>query len=366
MTAADASRRLWYLSMEVPAEGDARFTHVSQIIAGLRRRGWQVQLWTPAPRSGQRTAVRRILDMLAVQARLLLTRRRPHALYVRGHFAALPAVLWFRARNVPVYWEVNGPVDDVLSTWPAARRVLWLMRLSTTLQLRLSTAVVAVTPQLAAASRRAGARRTSVVPNGADVDLFRPGASTDRDLPPTYVVFAGALAGWQGIGALVSATAHPDWPPAVTLVVAGDGPFRRVLEAGSGPERRIRALGRVPYQDVPGLLARSLAAVSPVSPKADPRRAKTGVVPLKLFEAMAAGVPVVVTDLPGQAEIVTSERCGIVVPADDPAALARAVRDLSIDRRMAAEMGRRGREAVERTYSWDAAADQIHRIMVAS
>ena len=93
-------------------------------------------------------------------------------------------------------------------------------------------------------------------------------------------------------------------------------------------------------------------------------RAPTGVVPLKLFEAMACGVPVVVTDLPGQADIVSRYRCGLVVPADDPVAIADAVATLARDEPLARLMGQRGRRAVVDHYSWDAAAGRTHETLL--
>jgi glycosyltransferase involved in cell wall biosynthesis len=68
---------------------------------------------------------------------------------------------------------------------------------------------------------------------------------------------------------------------------------------------------------------------------------------------MACGVPVVVADFRGQAELVRQTECGLVVPPDDPAALARAVAYLYERGEETREMGRRGRHAIETEHSWD-------------
>ncbi|MEO8462859.1 MAG: glycosyltransferase family 4 protein [Chloroflexota bacterium] len=359
-----ASRTLWYLCLELPIEGHASHTHVTGIIKGLSARGWRTTLWHPPSRAGVRGPARRLLDSLTTQARLLLRRDGPDVMYIRGHFASLPTVVWARLRGVPVAFEVNGPYTDVLSSWPRARWVLPLIRASAYLQLRLSTLVIAVTPELCRSSSAAGARQCHVVSNGADVELFTPSASTASTaqiLPTKFVSFAGTLATWQGIDTLLAAMDRPTWPPDVSLVIIGDGVLTDVVRAKAEVDPRVTYLGRLPPRDVSGIVARSLGAIAPKSAQL---HARTGVVPLKLFEAMASGVPVVVTDLPGQADIVSAHACGIVIRPGDPSAIAGAVATLAGDPELARQMGERGRTAAVAEYSWDASAGRTHEILV--
>ena len=73
----------------------------------------------------------------------------------------------------------------------------------------------------------------------------------------------------------------------------------------------------------------------------------------KLFEYMAAGLPVIVPDVPRWREIVDRFECGFAVPADDPRAIADAIATLLRDRELAAELGRNGRATVERGLNWE-------------
>ena len=73
----------------------------------------------------------------------------------------------------------------------------------------------------------------------------------------------------------------------------------------------------------------------------------------KLFEYMAAGLPVIVPDVPRWREIVDRFECGIAVPADEPRAIANAIATLLRDRELAAELGRNGRAAVEGGLNWE-------------
>lgn len=76
----------------------------------------------------------------------------------------------------------------------------------------------------------------------------------------------------------------------------------------------------------------------------------------KLFEYMAAGLPVVVADAPRWREIVDGYGCGLAVPADDPRAIAEAIALLLRDRELADRLGRNGRAAVEAELNWEGQA----------
>jgi glycosyltransferase involved in cell wall biosynthesis len=75
--------------------------------------------------------------------------------------------------------------------------------------------------------------------------------------------------------------------------------------------------------------------------------------PNKLFEYMAAGMPIVASDFPLWRRIVDQERCGVMVDPTDPRAIGEAIGMLLSDRAEAEAMGRRGRQAAERQYSWE-------------
>lgn len=179
-----------------------------------------------------------------------------------------------------------------------------------------------------------------------------------------YVVFVGSLSVWQGVETMLRALEDPAWPQDVDLWVVGDGVERAKVEAASGCARLLY-LGSRPYAEVPEIIATSLAGISPqTSPMG---RSNTGLFPLKVFETMASGVPVVVSDYPGQADLVRDTQCGVVIPPGDPAALARAVRFLRDHPELRRSMGARGRRAVEELHSWDrraeATADLLHSIL---
>ena len=77
-----------------------------------------------------------------------------------------------------------------------------------------------------------------------------------------------------------------------------------------------------------------------------------------LLEAMAAGLPVVASDLPGYREVLRSSEGGLLVPPEDPASLASALSRLITDPAARARLGKNGRRHVRR-YDWENVVDQV-------
>jgi glycosyltransferase involved in cell wall biosynthesis len=354
-----------YLCLETPREGQASYTHVHEIIAGLRECGFAVDL--VATDGGGASSGSSILRRVAGYARAHLAffrrLRSADAVYMRAHFAALPASLVARLFGKPVIQELNGKPADVLVTYPGLGWLSGLIQYSYRLQLRLAAHVIAVTPGLGDwVQSETGHRRVSVIPNGANTDHFSP-SGPRGPVDGSYVIFCGGLVAWHGVANMLSATESSAWPDTIRLVIVGDGPERGLVRAALG-SHRLEWLGQQPYADMPALLRGSIAALCVIS---DPDgRSATGVAPLKLYEAMACGVPVIVSDLPHQSDIVRTEQAGLVIPANDPDALAAAVADLVRSPDRAAKMGRAGADYVRDNASWLARARETGRIIDAA
>lgn len=315
--------RLAYLCLQPTVEGQGSHAHVWGIVNGLRGIGWDVAVFQPDHRVTTRGLLARLWAFVAVQRRLrrvVRWGRRDQALYVRMHPVAAPTVRWARRRGIRVVVEVNGPAEDWLLAWPVLRRVRRLLDWLLADQLRRADHVVTVTRGLGDwASGLAGRQLdVAVIPNGVDVDRFRPDATGGpTGLPPRYAAFVGELAPWQGVEVLLAARAHDSWPEDVALVVAGDGVAGpAVRTAAEARPDQVLALGRVPHDQVPGLLAGAAVALVPSRD-----RRGTGVAPIKLFEALACGVPVVAADVADT----NTHPATALVPAADPVAWASSV-----------------------------------------
>lgn len=361
-----ALRRLAYLTLEAPRAGQASYVHVKEIVEGLRRRGWEVRLLQPAytDAAAKPGAVGRVAEYVRVQLRLLWGLKSGEVIYVRGHFMAWPTALVARLLGRPIVHEINGVYADIFVTYPwlgVFRRCLEAIQRQ---QYRWADHLFPVTEQLKSwLIAESGHARVTVVSNGANVGLFHPDWPRPQDLPAgPYVVFFGGLARWHGVETMLAAAAYPDWPHGAKLVIIGKGQETPKIEEAAIRNPVVVYLGYRPYEELPAYIAHAAAGLVTIS---DPQgRSKTGLAPLKLFETLACGVPVIVSDFPGQGDLVRETGSGLTVEADDPAALARAVAEMMRDRGAASEMGRRGRDIVQRCHSWDARAGEVDAVLL--
>lgn len=353
-----------YLCLQATKEGQASYAHVHEIINGLRRRGADVDLFEPAyaGHSALPGALGRFWEFIAVNLRVIAKIRRYDALYVRIHFGLWPSVMAAHLAGIPKAYEFNGPHEDLFIAWPATRRFAGLFKWLHRSQARRCEALITVTDELGTWLRgEYPGSNVFVIPNGANTDLFTPDAKPAVELPPRFALFFGAMTAWQGLDMVMEAVNRPEWPQGLDLVVVGDGVMRPLVEEEAARNPRVRYLGPMPYSKMPGIAA---AATISLVPCGNPGgRASTGLFPLKLFESMAAGTPVVVTDFPGQAKLVRETGCGVVVPYDDAEALAKAVAHLMADLDATRAMGVKGREAAVQQHSWDKRAADTFQVL---
>lgn len=357
--------RLLYLSLETPREGQATYTHVHEIIRGLRKIGWVVDLLATS-RGGASSGgsyLARLADYVRVQWQAARRLKSYDAVFIRAHFAAMPLSVWANLRGVPIFQEINGLPADILVTYRWLRWIGPLIRWLYRTQMRMASHVFVVTEGLRGwALAEAGHDRVSVVTNGADVDLFTPEGTRPAE-PERFIAFVGGLTAWHGIATMIAATKEPAWPEGVMLVILGDGVERdRLKDAAAHP--RVRWLGRRPPAEVARYLRGAIAGLSITEDSAG--HLNTGVAPLKLFEAMASGVAVIVTNLPFQGDVVREHETGIVIPMASPADLARAAATLAGDADLASRKGRNGRNYVVRYASWQSRAEEISVVLTQS
>jgi glycosyltransferase involved in cell wall biosynthesis len=188
-----------------------------------------------------------------------------------------------------------------------------------------------------------------VTPFGIDTETFSPGpARAQRD-----TITIGAVKSLDpryGIDVLLRAFKYTrdrlGAGPSLRLRIIGDGPQRQELEALARDLQIDDATsfgGRISHEAVPAAL-RELDIFANLS-----RAESFGV---SILEAGACGVPVVVSNAPGPAEVTRHGETGLVTPIDDPEAVARALASLIEAPEKRTAMGRAGRALVARDYSW--------------
>jgi glycosyltransferase involved in cell wall biosynthesis len=343
-----------YVCLQPRIGWGASQTHVDGVVNAWRRAGCEVLV---LDLGGDYVLLRRAAVAVALQLRLLARLRRTDFVYVRMHPLAILSVAAARATRRPVVVEVNGVSGDMTKAHPMLRPVSRVVERLLRAVVRLADDVVVVTPGLGDWARRVRRDgRVHHVPNAADVECFRPGLGRPADVPDAYVLFFGALAAWQGISTALEATQHPRWP-AVPLVVLGDGELGpQVAAAAAAHPDRVRWLGSRHTDEVPAYVGNALVTLA----LKNYHDVHAGQSPLKLYESMAAGVPVIASSLPGLREPVQEAGCGVVLPVVSPEAVAAAVQTLIEQPDLRHELGRNGRAAAVRQHSWD---DRARRLL---
>jgi phosphatidylinositol alpha-mannosyltransferase len=197
--------------------------------------------------------------------------------------------------------------------------------------------------------------RIRIIPNGVDVELFA--SATPADLgegPGPTLLFVNRLDPRKGFRVAIDAFARlAPGHPTLRLVVAGDGPDRGAVEGlPSSLRARVRMLGAVPHDDLPPYHAAADVFVGPAL-----GRESFGIV---LVEAMAAGLPVVASDIDGWREVVRDGLEAILVPPGDPMALAEAVGKVLADPALAARLTAAGRRRAQ-DYRWEVVTERIEQ-----
>ena len=204
--------------------------------------------------------------------------------------------------------------------------------------------------------------RFTIVPNGVDVARFESaarGSQGSADGGAARLVFLGRLEHRKGADTAVRAFLRlAPGRPGLRMRVLGGGPLAAQLEQlkAAAPRdvgSRLELMGSIDPAALPELLADADVAVLPS------RGGESfGIV---LLEAMAAGVPIVATDIPGYRAVARDGREALLVPPDDPQAVAEAIARLLDDGRLASQLRTAGRERA-RQHDWREVAERTRRV----
>lgn len=302
-------------------------------------------------------AVRRVA--MAVGADML------HAHWVIPN--GLPVAVVAKWRRIPLVVSLHGSDVFVAERLPPARAAArWAFH--------AAAGVTACSDDLAIRAVRLGADRdaTKVVPYGVDAEQFRPVNDETRaavrswfGLPPEtpFVLCAGRLVYKKGFAVAIAAFAQvAERFPAARLVIAGDGPLAgelRAQAAGLGVAERVLLAGRVNRARHPLLVA---ACDLYLLPSVHDHRGNVDGLPNALLDALAAGCPVIASDVAGVRLAVRDGETGLLVPEKDAAALAGAIAALLDDPARRAALGHAARADVTARLTWARTAEQFEQV----
>lgn len=201
-----------------------------------------------------------------------------------------------------------------------------------------------------------------IAKNGVDLQAFAdlPSKSEARSrfgLSDTKIIvmYVGSFFthAWKGVDVLLEAKRYLS--DSVQIVLVGGSPADVMRVRSSYPGSDIYATAHVPNKEVPSWLKAADILVLPNKKGYEESERCTS--PLKLFEYLASGVPVVASDLPSIREIVTEREVSFVTP-NNPQALAEGIQELLENSKLSAQQVAAAEEKVK-AYTWDAQARGI-------
>lgn len=206
--------------------------------------------------------------------------------------------------------------------------------------------IVAATPHIGARFQGINPR-TETVNNYPIVDeLLEPVDQPGEDR--RHVIYAGSITGVRGAREIVDAMAAVETDTRLLLAGSFAEPRLEDEVAARPGWARVEKLGHIDRRQLASALARSAAGLVTLHPV----QAYRDALPVKMFEYMSAGLPVIASNFPAWREIVEERECGLCVDPLDPRQIAAAIDRLVGDPELAARMGRNGRALVLAERNW--------------
>ena len=329
----------------------------------LRRLGYRVLVTAPHPVSETRDGIEivalplprnRLERMVVTSVRLFVTAVRQRAAAYHFHDPELiPVGLALKALGKAVVYDVHEdvPRDIMIKHYiprPLRRLVAAFVGAVEQFASRWYDAIVVTTEDIR--KNFAWHPRVALIRNLPIAEWYRRSVEP-RPAAPFRIVYAGSLSVERGIGDLVGAMARlPDDMDARLTLCGAWSPSSLEDEVRAMPGfERVDYLGSLPAPRVPDVLAGADVGVACLHPT---NTYETSL-PTKLFEYMASGLPVIVTNFPLWREIVEASGAGICVPPRDPRAIADAIERLHQDRDLRRQMSLAGKQAAERHWTWE-------------
>ncbi len=389
--------RIVYIAHGIPVPGTlGGSTHAYEVARGLARRGHEVHLlassregWESASHALQTPFLhvqsvsappvsdfylyhldvpKLFTPMVGHTVARWVQAMQPDALIERYYNMAGYGIRVAHHMGIPTILEVNALIVDPPDVGKRRLDTALGSPLRRRAVVQCQLADVIITPLHTTVPEEIDRAKVVELPWGANTERF---AVVEQlpftgNLRPT-AVFLGAFRVWHGATDFVRAGVRLlSMGNDYSFMLIGDGPERRQAEAIASEWRsRFTFTGTVPYEEVPHRLARATVGVAPFTTRDTPALKAGGFFwsPLKVYEYMAASLPVVTTDIPPLDQIIRNGHEGYRFREDDLDDLSAAMLKVLHDTAAARRMGARARERVVMHYSWQQHCTELERLL---
>lgn len=388
--------KILYITLENLSLQKGSVVHVNEIVSRLRKLGHHVgliarawnefknadhfhNLYHPILFSKKNSRHKRphyLVLSLFLFLYLIKLLHRYDMIYARDYHTAIIAFLPRIIFKKKLVFEINGLASEEqrMKGYSLINRVLsFFIQFAEKIATKCSNRIVCVTPQIASylvQRFHCQMKKVEIISNGVNTKIFHP--IDDETLitncrkrlkigkEDRVITFVGNLAPWQGVDYLIQVA------PLIIrdikntkFLIIGDGILKKEFENEVdrlGLSDNFIFTGMVAYKEIP--LYINIADICIVLKK----KLKSGYSPIKLYEYMACGKPVVSSNVEGL-EFIDTERAGYVIDPKNITSLYECLSDLLNDRQKRMAMGQKGLEIVREKFDWELKVAKVEKLM---
>lgn len=365
---------------------DAGTTHTMELFKNLKKVGNEVNLFVPAKPKDAAPYKRANISYLpilnipllrGVSYQLILffyyllyriKRTKPHVIYARISLLTISPLILSKLLKIPYVVEINGLGIDEMKLINTSKLTIQILKMVEKLNYKNAKKIVSVTQTIKEALIKIydiPNEKIVVIENGANTELFRPmnreKARKELKLDDNckYIGFSGAFSQWHGIEDLVkSAPLILKEVENTKFLLVGNGPMKEQIVQMVNDlnlTNNFIFIDRVPYEEVQKYV--NIFDVCVILKKKDISGS-----PLKLWEYMACGKPVVATNTQ-DFRALEEYNAGTLVDPEKNEEVAGAIITLLKNKDLRDEMGKNGRKYVIENRSWEAVAREVEKVM---
>jgi glycosyltransferase involved in cell wall biosynthesis len=391
--------RILYITLENLSLHKGSVVHVKEIVNGLREAGHQVGLVAISlNKSEEANRFYNLNVMTSFMIRLFRLKKQPYIvssiflflyllkilprydiIYARDFHTVMIAFFPRLIFKKKLVFEINGIANEEqkLKSRSFLNRILVLLiQAAEKMATKHSERIVSVTPQIGVyliQNYHCFPDKVKVIPNGVNTKKFHP--IHDEALLLNWrrkfgileeeivIAFVGNQAPWQGVEYLIKvAPLILKEVRNIRFLIIGDGILRKTFKAKVnrlGVSDHFIFTGMIQYENIPILI--NLADIC-VAPFISRRNRTTGVSPLKVFEYMACGKPIVCSRIEGL-EFIEQEGVGRLIPPEDVMSLQEGLIDLIKNPQKRIMMGNKGLQIAREKFDWELKSALIEKVL---